>query len=158
MSEANPEPAAPNVDAAPWRLGSASLTDDDFVEAMEEGSLREEGFHHADHIRLAWILLRREGAPLATARMGRALRTFLAGLGKNDRYHETMTLLWMRLVAHHVNLTPATDFADFAAANPGLFDKTLPFRFFSKERLYGAEARAGWLEPDLAALPDQVAR
>jgi hypothetical protein len=151
MSEANPEPAANSVDSAPWRLGSASLTDDDFVEAMEDGSLQEDGFHHADHIRLAWILLRRESAPLATARMGRALRTFLAGLG-------TMTLLWMRLVAHHAMLTPATDFADFATANPGLFDKTLPFRFFSKERLYGAEARAGWLEPDLAALPDQAAR
>ena len=29
----------------------------------------------------------------------------------------------------------------------------LPLRFYSRERLFSKEARLGWVEPDVAALP-----
>jgi hypothetical protein len=29
-----------------------------------------------------------------------------------------------------------------------------PLRFYSAQRLFSVEARRGWVEPDLAALPD----
>jgi hypothetical protein len=32
-------------------------------------------------------------------------------------------------------------------------DRRLPLRYYSRERLFSAEARLGWVEPDLLALP-----
>ena len=33
-------------------------------------------------------------------------------------------------------------------------DRQWPLCFYSQERLFGVEARRGWVEPDLAALAD----
>lgn len=35
---------------------------------------------------------------------------------------------------------------------PELADKDLPLRYYSRERFFGDDARAGWIEPDLALL------
>jgi hypothetical protein len=36
-------------------LGCGHLSDDEFVTAFEEGTISRAAFHHADHVRLAWI-------------------------------------------------------------------------------------------------------
>ena len=136
------------------RLGSEAWSDEAFVDAMERITLPESCFTHADHIRLAWLFLRTQAMPEAAERMARTLQRYSTGMGKAERFHVTLTRLWMLLVDHHVAVHgQAVLFAEFASANPGLFDKALPFAFYSRTRLYGNEARAGWVEPDLAPLP-----
>jgi len=45
------------------------------------------------------------------------------------------------------------DFEEFLAAYPMLLDKNTPPRHWSREAMFGDEARAVWKEPDLLALP-----
>jgi hypothetical protein len=45
------------------------------------------------------------------------------------------------------------DFDEFLAAFPLLLDKNTPLRHWSREAMFGPEARAAWRDPDLVALP-----
>jgi hypothetical protein len=46
-----------------------------------------------------------------------------------------------------------TDFAVFAERNQALFDKRLLSRHYTSALLASPQARAGWVEPDIAAFP-----
>ena len=138
-------------------FGASTLTDEELVAGIETATLSADRFRHGDHVRLAWIYLTRTpavDAPPADGRMARAIKRFAEVHGAAAKYHETMTRLWMHLVSAHVRATPnASSFAEFVAANDELLDRALPFRFYSRQRLLGAEARANWVDPDRAALP-----
>ena len=67
------------------------MNDRDFLAAFEAGTLPEERFHHPDHVRAAWLLLREEAPAVALARFSSALKRFAAAKGKTRLYHETIT-------------------------------------------------------------------
>ena len=136
------------------RLGTAHLTDKALVEEFESCRLPTAQFHHADHIRLAWVLLRHLAEAEATERIARAIRRYAEHNKIAHLYHQTITLAWMKLVSAGVKATPAgTGFSDFAAVHPELFDVQLLRRYYSKDLLDSPLARAGWVEPDLRDLP-----
>jgi hypothetical protein len=118
------------------------MTDQEFVRAFERCELSPDLFHHRDHIRLARIYVELEGAAKATERFKSSLRKFAAHIGKSEKYHETITVAWMRLVAS------ATD-GDVEK----LMDKAYLERFYSPELLATDAARAGFVEPDREKLP-----
>jgi len=105
-----------------------------FMRAFESGHIAPHDFHHADHLRLALAYLG-DSASIdeATARMAAALRTFARAAGKEEKYHHTLTVVWVRLVAR-------------------LLDQRLPLAYYSHDRLFGADARERWVEPDLQPL------
>jgi len=136
------------------RLGTEGLDDDGLVEQFESCRLPASRFHHADHIRLAWILLGKMSEQEATDRIVAAIRRFAAHNGISEKYHHTITLAWMRLVAAARRATPeAQDFESFAAQHAELFDVKALTRFYSAEQLSSSGARAGWIEPNLGELP-----
>jgi hypothetical protein len=136
------------------RLGFADLSDEAFVEQMEACCLRNEDFHHADHVRLAWIYLGMLPEPEAAERMAAALRKFSAHAGRANRYHHTMTLAWVRLVAAARAAMPsASSFAELITAHPHLADQKALLRHYSQTCLDSPDARAGWVTPDLQPLP-----
>ena len=136
------------------RLGTAGLSDDALVEEFESCRLPAAQFHHADHIRLAWIFLGRMNETEATDRIVTAIKRFAAHNGVSEKYHHTITLAWMRLVAAARRATPeAQDFESFAAQHAELFDVKALTRFYSAEQLSSSGARAGWIEPNLGELP-----
>jgi hypothetical protein len=138
----------------PIRLGTVSLDDDAFVEAFESCRLPAAQFHHADHIRLAWIYLGRMSEAEATVRIERSIRRFAAHNRVAEKYHQTITLAWMRLVSAARRTTPeASAFDAFAERNPGLFAMKMMNQFYSAESLASVEARKGWIEPDLQQFP-----
>jgi len=137
------------------RLGTAALEDDALVEAFESCRLPAAQFHHADHIRLAWIYLGRMSEAEATARIERSIRQFAAHNGVSEKYHHTITLAWMRLVATARRATPeAYNFGAFAERNGELFDVKALGRYYSAEHLASRDAKSGWVDPDLQQLPD----
>jgi hypothetical protein len=110
------------------------VSDAEFIRAFERGEIANAAFRHTSHLRLALAYL--EACPsvdAATERMASALQQFAAAAGKADKYHHTMTVFWMRLIAR-------------------LLDKELPLLYYSRERLFSDEARRRWVEPDLRAL------
>ncbi len=130
------------------------LSDDEFLRAFFEAELANSDFHHRDHLRLAWLLVRREGIAEAEVRVAWGIQHFASVHGHGPRYHDTMTRFWVRLVAHAVaHRQEIDDFDAYLAAYPKLLDPSLPFRHWNRETLLGSDARAAWREPDLAPLP-----
>jgi len=113
----------------------ATTTDSELIAAFEGGSVAPSAFHHAHHLRLALAYLTDSGSfDEAAARMAASLKRFAEAAGASEKYHQTLTLFWMRVVGQ-------------------LLDRDLPLAYYSRERLFSAEARAGWVEPDLRACP-----
>ena len=77
-----------------------------------------------------------------------AIRRFAAAAGASTKYHETITVLWMRLLAGVKARGASGELAEVLLAHPALADKDLPLQYYSRDRLFGDEARAAWVEPD----------
>jgi hypothetical protein len=131
------------------------MTEDEIIHAALAEVVSQGGFHHRDHVRLAWRLNRELGVDAAPGAIARAIQLVAAHHGEPGKYHETLTQFWARVVGHHVASEPElTDFEQFMAVYPQLLDKDLPVRHWRRETLYSEAARAAWVEPDLVALPN----
>ena len=128
------------------------LSDDEFAVAFETCHIANEEFHHREHLRLAWIYLRRFGSE-AGPRIRAAICRFAAAHGKADKYHETVTFAWLRLVADGAQRTNARSFAELLRALPELLDKNTLNQHYSPERLSSDAARTGFVLPDRKPLP-----
>lgn len=130
-----------------------ALDDDAFLAAVAAGERPGGRFAHEDHLRLAWIVLRRDGLALGEERVADLIRHLAAALGAPGRYHDTVTRAWTRLVAAALSGMPGdSSFAEFLAAHPALASRDGLDRHFSPELLAGPEARARWVAPDRAPL------
>lgn len=130
------------------------LPDQDFLHAFFSLTLSNSEFRHRDHLRLAWLVVRRHGGVEAEEVVAGGIRKFAAHNSHAQAYHDTMTRFWVRLVSHAVADRPEiVDFEEFLAAYPLLLDKNTPLRHWSRESMFGAQARAAWQEPDLVPLP-----
>ena len=130
------------------------MSDDAFLQAFLDGSLPPGHFHHRDHLRLAWLLIRRFGMEPAGSIVSSGIREFAARHGQAKKYHETMTQFWVRIVGHAGHARPEIDdFDTFVETFPLLLDTGLPFRHWQRETMGSAAAHAEWLEPDLLPLP-----
>jgi hypothetical protein len=126
----------------------------DLVRDFETCALPAEDFHHRDHIRVAWTYLRQMDYAAAEKRMSEAIRKFARFHGATAKYHHTITLVWMRLVAAALRDDQGIeDFDRFAGAHPELLDTAAPGMFYSADLLRSEAARSGWVEPDIRALP-----
>src|SRR5207302_4385880 len=128
--------------------------DADFVRAFEDDAIAPADFHHRDHLRLAWAYLERcESADEAAARIAAAVKRFAASIGKADKYHDTITVFWMRVTAAARGALPAgSGFDDLLNRDPRLLDKDMLFDYYSRERLFSEAARGQWVAPDLRPL------
>ncbi len=107
-------------------------------------------FRHRQHVHLAFIAIRRYGAADAAGQVSGWLRHLTAHAPQ--KYHATVTRAWTEIVARHMAADPlVTDFDAFAERHPALLDKRLLTRHYTAAALASPEARAGWVEPDLAA-------
>jgi hypothetical protein len=130
------------------------MSEDEIIHAALAEAVSPAGFHHRDHVRLAWRLNRELDVAAAPGAIARAIQHIAAHHGEPGKYHETLTRFWARIVGYHTQRGPKfADFEQFIAAYPQLLDKGLPARHWRRETLYSDAARAAWVEPDLLALP-----
>jgi len=135
------------------------MTDDEkFLEQFETTSLPLEEWHHKQHIKVAYLYLRRFPFEMARVRMREGVKAF--NTAKKipeaiDRgYHETMTQAWMHLVYFTLcEYGPADDAEAFYEQSPQLQQKKILRFFYTKERFTSPEAKAGFLEPDIIPFP-----
>ena len=124
------------------------MTDAEFLSAFEDTTL--EPFHHRDHLRVTFLYLRQFGERETKERLAAAILRYAAARNASEKYHQTITLAWIRLVA--AASKTMQDFDAMLAAHPDLLDKNLLERYYSPELLKSPEARARWVEPDRADL------
>ena len=134
-------------------LGTASLNDDEVLRAFEACRLDPAKFHHADHIRLAWLCVQRYGANEAETKLLDGLRQFAKIAGVPQKFMHTTTVAWTKLVAAaHADGPRTGNFSEWIESYPELLERDLLARYYSPGSLETQEARSGWVEPDLAPL------
>src|SRR5437868_13672458 len=108
----------------PWRR-AAAMTDVELTRALERGEIASESFHHVSHLHVAWGYLAESlSVQQAATKMRDTLRRFAAAAGKPQKYHETITLFWVDLLAYAASRGGRLE--DIVHANPQLLEKNFP--------------------------------
>jgi hypothetical protein len=131
-------------------MTARARSDAELLAGFRDGSL--EPFHHADHVRVAWLYLKREPLLRALERFSADLRRFATAKGKPGLYHETIT--WGFLLLVHERLGPEPEgFPAFAARNADLLSwrPSALDRYYRPETLASERARRAFVLPDRLA-------
>ena len=127
------------------------MTDHELLRRFEAVDLPE--FRHVDHVRVAWAALERDGEAGALVTMIDALTRFAAAKGAPDKFHYTLTRAWLALIADARARLPRPRTPPRSWKRiPLLGDARTIDRHYSSDRLASEAARAGWVEPNRAAL------
>lgn len=127
------------------------MKDEEFIERFEDCSLPNESFHHQDHVKLAWLYLRRYPELEALARFTQGLKNFARHHGKPGRYHETITWAYIFLIHERmVRADREQTWQEFAAANEDLLDwrDGVLKNYYREETLRSERARQTFMFPD----------
>ena len=124
------------------------------VRGFEDGSLPHSEWTHAAHLRAAAWYLSRRTREQATSLVRDGLQRFNRIHGRGEGYHETITLAWVAVVAGFLARSgPEMPFSEAARTLvEECGDKEYLLRYYSRELLMSAEARRGWVPPDLHPL------
>ena len=127
------------------------MTDDEFIASFEGGNLTSESFHHCDHVKMAFLFLRRYPALEALSRFSTSLARFASANGKPGLYHETITWAFLLLIRERmVRAGRQESWTQFAASNRDLLnwkDSVLK-KYYRDETLSSELARTIFLFPD----------
>ncbi|HEY6548567.1 MAG TPA: hypothetical protein VI589_11705 [Vicinamibacteria bacterium] len=137
-----------------------SEADRGLVRAFEECTLPADRFHHADHVRVAWLMLGLDDLPAALRRFRDGLRRYATSLGKAGIYHETITVAYLLLIHERRQRGPEDEsFEGFARRNPDLLSwrPSALDRYYRPETLSSERARRTFLLPDRLEAGAEVA-
>ncbi|HEY0512621.1 MAG TPA: hypothetical protein VGH73_11995 [Thermoanaerobaculia bacterium] len=126
------------------------MTDAEFVQRFEDCTLPSSEFHHRDHVRLAWIFLRRSTPLEALARFTAGLKRFATFNGHPGLYHETITWAYLFLIHERMDDGAATEtWEEFAARHPDLFlwNPSILDYYYDPETLRSEKARRVFVLP-----------
>jgi hypothetical protein len=126
------------------------MTDDELIAAFESTELPADQFSHGAHVRVAWWYLRTSPLPEALTRFSQALKRFAASKGAPGKYHETITVAYMLLIAERLDRAGQLTWPEFAAANPDLLTRhpSVLATYYSEAILASDRARQVFVMPD----------
>lgn len=127
------------------------MTDDELMAGFEAASLTS--FHHRDHVRVAWIYLRRLGLLQALAAVSRGLQRLASAHGQRAKYHETVSWLYVFVIHERMTAGNHSTWDEFERTNPDLRINWAAFvgRYYSPQTLRSAIARRSFVLPDRLA-------
>jgi hypothetical protein len=131
------------------------MDDAALIRAFESGVVPDGGFHHAQHVRVAWCYLRQHSFLEALERFQTRLRAFAVAQGKPDLYHETITTAYVVLINERLHEDGAgkEDWDAFAARHADLLSwkPSILDRYYRNETLWSERARRTFVMPDRLA-------
>jgi hypothetical protein len=130
------------------------VSDDALVGLFEAGEEPPGGFHHHEHVRVAWHYLRSRSMPEALARFSATLRRFAIARGKPHLYHETITTAFVLLINERLDDgNRALAWPEFAERNSDLLSwkPSILDRYYRPETLASERARRTFVLPDRLA-------
>lgn len=130
------------------------MTDEELMRAFEAGQVPAGGFHHAQHVRVAWNYLRTRPLADALGCFCDGLRRFARAQGADTLYHETITVAFVLLINERLGRTGReAPWDGFAAEHPDLlaWKPSLLDRYYTPAVLESALAHRVFLMPDRVA-------
>ena len=134
------------------------MTDDEFIANFESCTLPTKSFHHAEHVKTAFLYLCRYPALEALPRFSAALARFAAAKGKPDIYNETITWAFFFLIRERMARAGFSQTWDeFAAGNGDLLNwqNSILKKYYRDETLSSDLAKSTFLLPDKASMSPQ---
>jgi hypothetical protein len=132
------------------------MTDDQLLQAFDACSLAPSEFHHAEHVRVAFLYLKKYPILVALERFSVSLKKFAAAAGKPNLYHETITWAFMLLIQERMarSIAPANGsvWEEFAAANADVMDwkANVLRKYYSAETLASPLAKTIFVMPEVS--------
>jgi hypothetical protein len=122
----------------------------EFLSQFENGTLPAEKFHHADHVRAAWIYVRNYSAMEGLQRFCTHLKQFALRHGKPGLYHETITWAYFLLIQERAKKEDHDCWEKFVENNADLFDwkNSILKQYYTQETLQSSLARSIFVLPD----------
>lgn len=139
---------------------SMSFSDlDDIAERFLACHLSPKEWTHQAHLTVGLWHVHRHGPEDALTRLRVGIRRLNESHGTPNSdtrgYHETITRAYVQLLSEFLSACPVeiplTGLVARLLAGP-VADKDVLLRFYSRDRLMSAGARAEWMEPDIAVL------
>jgi hypothetical protein len=97
------------------------MTDDELTDAWLAGERLGGGVSHEQHVRIAWVLIRRYGGAEAEERLVAGTRRACEVHDVLDKFDEALTRRWARAIAELVDRDGSgVSAAAFIAAHPAL--------------------------------------
>ena len=124
--------------------------DDELIRSFEAAEVPPGGFHHEQHVRVAWNYVSRLPWNEARERFTSGLKRFALAQGKPDLYHETITIAYLMLINERIDRASIDGWDHFAAQNGDLlrWKPSVLDRYYSPEILSSDRARQAFVEPD----------
>ena len=131
------------------------MDDAALLRTFEAGEVPEGGFHHADHVRVAWMYLKHHELADALVRFKVGLRHFAERQNKPDLYHETITVAYVLLINERLAYDGTLDWEEFARRHGDLLTwrPSILDRYYRPETLASSRARYTFVMPDRLDLP-----
>lgn len=127
------------------------MSDDELLASFEAATLPAASFHHCDHVKMAFLYLRRYPALEALQRFSAALKHFAIANGKPNLYNETVTWAFLLLIRERIARTQSSQtWPQFVDANADLLswkDNILK-KYYREETLSSDLAKNTFLFPD----------
>ena len=139
------------------------MNDAELLRRFEDCSLPFETWRvHETHVRVSFLMLREHGFDEARARMQRGIRAINEKGGVVDGpltgYNETTTHAFLHLIdatmRAYGEVFPTPDAQSFVETHPQLLSKHVLRLFYSPGWRLHPDAKANFVEPDMAPLPD----
>jgi hypothetical protein len=123
----------------------------DPITAFESGTLDPAQFDHRLHLSLAWRYLQRDGFPAGALHFRRHLQAYVAKVGAEGKYHETITWAYLVLLNEEriLRSPPDESFDTMIQRRPDLLDHRngAIARCYSKSQLDSPDARRVFVLP-----------
>lgn len=121
------------------------------IDQFETGQVDAELFDHEAHVYVAWQYVQKFELPDAIGRFDSAIKRLTAKLGVPEKYHATITWLFLMLIAERSGNNG--DWQAFRSRNSDLISdsKTTLGRYYSDALLFSSRARAHFVLPDKLA-------
>lgn len=133
----------------------AASADAQFLAALEATTLPAAEFTHRNHLRAAWLYLAKHPLPEAAMCCALSIQKYATALGVPGKFHLTLTLAFMHIVAELRGQHSVDDWEAFLAVCPQLERdaQQLIGRHYSEALLQSERARKTFVPPDRAPLP-----
>ena len=118
------------------------------TKAFEAHEIDNSAFHHAEHVRVAFDLLRKYDFIDAASVYAKRIQTLAARAGAPKKFNLTVTYAFMSLIAERLAASQSSEYDSFVASNPDLMKKDVLKNWYSTERIDADLARSIFLMPD----------
>ena len=123
----------------------------DLLAKFEAFELSPKEFGHRQHTEVAYEMIRKYGFLKTMSKYPADIKRFATNAGAPKKFHVTMTLALLSLIAERMNGSEATDFDAFITANADLLERDVLSSWYTEARLNSDAARTQFLLPDRSA-------